>query len=227
MLAQQQEVKKQERENEQLKAGLAGKVEEEAKEEEEPEGTPEEITKGYRWVALTGVLDHKQLRENYAKALKIDFASAAPHYLGLEAERQTMNSDGTWPENWDMVDRVPSEKILDDAAEIEEELVPKESILEPLVDDLPFLRANFYRGVHIAELVPKEKRQKEVSKLGTGNSGGFGAGGKFGGMSSGGSSAGGLGGMSGAGAGYGDMMGGAVDAPWTESDRAGEVAAVA
>jgi hypothetical protein len=34
--------------------------------------------KGFRWVALTGVVDHKQLRDNYARALKVDFAAAIP-----------------------------------------------------------------------------------------------------------------------------------------------------
>ena len=58
-----------------------------------------------------------------------------------------MNSDGTWPDEWEPVDRDVSQKILDDAAETEDELVPEEDLLEGLVDYLPFLKVGgFYRG---------------------------------------------------------------------------------
>jgi hypothetical protein len=147
-----------------LEASLVGQAKDEAKKEEEKdEKDYKEITKGYRWVVVTGTLDHKQLRENYAKALKIDFASAAPHYLRLDAERQELGSDGSWGE-WAEVERDESEKVLDDCVELEDELVPQEVVLKPLVDFLPFLKSNYYRGVHVAELVPSEKRKIDRPK---------------------------------------------------------------
>jgi len=179
------------RENERLKAGLAGKgADELAKADEtkdEPTTQPKETTKGYRWVALTGLLDHKQLRENYAKALKVDFATAAPHYLRLDAERQLMNPDGTWPDEWEAVERDPSQKVLDDAAETEDELVPDEELLTGLVDYLPFLKVGgFYRGVHVAELVPKVKKTAKALPKRGGAGGGMMSGLPGGGSDSGG-----------------------------------------
>ena len=47
-----------------------------------------ETTKGVRWVVLTGILDHKKLRENYLNALKRP-EIAHPHFKQLEVERQT------------------------------------------------------------------------------------------------------------------------------------------
>ena len=139
---------------------------------------PKEVTEGRRWVALTGILDHKQLRENYAKALKMDFAAANPHYLRLESERQEMKEDGTWPEEWEAVDLEANQDILDDAAEIEEEQVPPENMIKVLVDHLPFLKSSYYRGVHVAELVPAEtlKTKGEAPKTKPGAAAGRGGG---------------------------------------------------
>ncbi len=162
-----EEKKKAEAENKKRQASLAGEAKE--KEAETPEEDDldskdwKETTKGYRWVALTGTFDHKQQRDNYVKALKIDFASAAPHYLRLDAERQTQNPDGSWSE-WVEVDREPSEQILDDAVEEEDELVPAEAIIKNIADYLPFLRSSYYRGVYVAELVPAEKLHIEMPK---------------------------------------------------------------
>ena len=54
-----------------------------------------EVTKGHRWVAITGVLDHAQLVANYRAALK-NPALAHPHYSQVDLQRKTMLADGTW-----------------------------------------------------------------------------------------------------------------------------------
>ena len=46
-----------------------------------------EITKGYRWVVVTGVLDHAKLIANYREALKSS-AAAHPNYRRLDLQRQ-------------------------------------------------------------------------------------------------------------------------------------------
>jgi hypothetical protein len=214
------EKKKNESENAKLKAKLVGEAKDEpAKDDEDDFDSKDwkETTKGYRWVALTGVFDHKQQRENYAKALKIDFASAAPHYLRLDAERQSLNSDGSWSE-WEEVDREPSKDVLDDAVEEDEELVPSEAIIKSIADYLPFLRSSYHRGVYVAELVPAEKRKIEMPKTGAGgmgmpggSGGSSSSSGMLGGMPGsmgGGSSSKGAGGMPGRG--FGGMSGGSM-----------------
>ena len=53
-------------------------------EADKEEGGPfKEITKGYRWVAITGTLDHAQMLANYRDALK-NPAIAHPQYLRLD-----------------------------------------------------------------------------------------------------------------------------------------------
>ena len=47
-----------------------------------------EVTKGHRWVAITGVFDHAQLVANYRAALK-NPAAAHPNYAQVDLQRQT------------------------------------------------------------------------------------------------------------------------------------------
>jgi hypothetical protein len=136
------------------------------------EGPFKEITKGLRWVAITGTLDHKKLRENYLTALK-NPAVAHPHFKQLDVQRQTKQPDGSWPgaDEWEKVDRDSNNKILDNLPEEEEELTPDTVRIKNLVDPLPFLKAGYWERVHVASLVPKEKR--ELAPLPT--AGGMGA----------------------------------------------------
>ena len=69
----------------------------------EPKGNYKEVTKGYRWVAITGTLDHAQMLANYRTALK-NPAVAYPHYARLDLQRKTLQSDGTWSD-WQKVER--------------------------------------------------------------------------------------------------------------------------
>jgi hypothetical protein len=159
-----EEKAKKDRENaeKRLKSGFVGEAgKEEAPAPETPEGGPfKEVTKGLRWVAITGTLDHKKLKENYLTALK-NPTIAHPHFKQLEIERQTQQPDGSWPgpEEWEKVDRDSNNKILDNLPEEEEELTPETVRIKNLVDPLPFLKAGYWERVHVARLVPKEKRE--------------------------------------------------------------------
>src|SRR5260370_42249338 len=93
--------------------------------------------------------------------------------------------------------------------EEENEVTPDGVRLEAVTDFLPFLRAGYWKGVHVASLVPKEKRtikvQEDVANgppggrsgpagamfSGGGNSYGSGRSGGYGGASSGSSGGGG------------------------------------
>ncbi|MDR3639660.1 MAG: hypothetical protein P4L84_38020, partial [Isosphaeraceae bacterium] len=142
-------------------AGGKGKEKDEPAEEPVEEGGPyKEKTVGKRWVALTGTIDHKQLRDNFLLALKRPEA-AHPHYKRLDVERQTRQPDGTWTD-WEAVDAERNEEVILNLPEEEEELTPDEVRFEALVDPLPFLKAGYWERVHIGSLVPKEK--KEIAK---------------------------------------------------------------
>ena len=109
-----------------------------------------EVVKGFRWIAVTGLFDNKKLREAYAKAQNLDFASAHPNYLRLDLQRQQLSTDGgDWSE-WANVAREDNLEVLNNVPEIEEEMTVEESRLPALVDHLPFLKWGNYRGVHLA-----------------------------------------------------------------------------
>src|SRR5262249_31088687 len=146
--------KRVEREEQEKRESLAGleKVDE-AKDkqgEKDQEGDSKkykERTGGLRWVAITGTLDNKKQRELYAAALRQDCASATPHYLRLEVQRQPLQADGSWPKEWETVNREDNLNVLSNVTEQEEdaELTPAEVRLEALVDFLPFLRAGAWK----------------------------------------------------------------------------------
>ncbi len=121
----------------------------------EQKGNYKEVTKGYRWVAITGTLDHAQMLAYYRTALK-NPAVAHPHYARLDLQRKTLQSDGTWSD-WQKVDAKKNYEILDNIPETDDELAPENVLPEHLVDPLPFLKFGLWEKVHIASLVPKEK----------------------------------------------------------------------
>jgi hypothetical protein len=158
------EIAREEKEQRELEAKrkanlLAGDVGDTIKSEaaEETANTHEfkEITKGYRWVAITGTLDHGQMLANYRQALK-NPAVAYPNYARLEVERKVLQPDGTWTE-WQLVDADKNLDILDNIPEADEELTPESVRPKSLVDPLPFLQAGYWEKVHLASLVPREK----------------------------------------------------------------------
>ena len=164
--------KVQQEEVEQKKKEMAAKLvagddepsstkDEAAKKDNQAPGSPEqhfkEVTKGLRWIAITGVLDHGKLVANYRVALK-NPAVANPHYARLELERQSRQKNGSWSK-WEKVDSEENLKILDNLPEEDEELTPDSVRPNNLNDPLPFLKAGLWEKVHIASLVPKEKKE--------------------------------------------------------------------
>jgi len=159
------------------------------------EGGPwKEETRGLRWVAITGVLDHKKMRDNYLAALK-NPAEAHPHYSHLDLQRQMRGPDGKWTD-WEDVDAEKNREIVFNLPEEEEELTPDDVRIDALVDPLPFLKAGYWERVHVVSLVPRERRgaAKPAAGMMPGMMGGMmgegGKGGMMGGM--GGMGAGGM-----------------------------------
>jgi hypothetical protein len=171
---------KYERTKRQMLAKLAGGegndlADQKADEAAAPELPSKEITKGYRWVALTGTLDHSKMLANYRQALK-NPAVAHPNYKRLDLQRQTLRPDGTWS-GWELVNSDENLKVLDNLPEEDDELAPTSVLPEGLVDPLPFMKQGLWEKVYIASLVPKEKKEipKEVPTAG-GMMGGYGRG---------------------------------------------------
>lgn len=161
------ELKKEELAYEKAKKAVASKLSgKDTSKSDKPEeaakyaGPFKETTRGLRWVVITGTLDYKTLRENYMTALKRKEV-AYPHFRTLGVQRQALQGDGSWSE-WEDVDAEKNAEVLNNLPEVDEEWVPEANRLEALVDPLPFLRAGYWEKVHVASLVPKEK--KEVAK---------------------------------------------------------------
>ncbi len=159
---EREEKEERARKERELKSGLIGTAGRETPktetETEKEEGGPfKQVTKGYRWVAITGTLDHAQMLANYKEALK-NPAIAHPNYVRLDLERRILQADGTWSD-WQKVDANKNLDVLDNLPANEVELAPKEVLPDGLVDPLPFLNAGLWEKVHIASLVPKEKTQ--------------------------------------------------------------------
>jgi hypothetical protein len=126
-----------------------------------------EVVKGLRSVVITGKLDNKKLRANYILALK-NPDIAYPNYKRLDVQRQTLGSDGvTWGE-WQALDEDAKYAVLDNITEEDEELVSADTILEALVDPLPFPVSGYWAGVHVASLVPKERLTTSKNQSGGG-----------------------------------------------------------
>src|SRR5208283_3344052 len=164
--------KEQKEEVEQKKKEMAAKLvagndeatstkDEEARKDSKASASPQqqfkEVTKGLRWVAITGVLDHGKLVANYRAALK-NPAVANPHYARLDLERQSRQKDGSWSK-WEMVNAEENLKLLDNLPEEDDELTLDNVRPDNLNDPLPFLKAGLWEKVHIASLVPKEKKE--------------------------------------------------------------------
>jgi hypothetical protein len=165
--------KKRELEIAKKKSALAGVGE--LKKEEAVTETPgieprmKEKTVGIRWVAITGVLKYKQLRDTYLSALKRPEV-AYPHFKQLDVERQVKQSDGSWSE-WEAIDQSRNMQILDNLPEEDEEWTPDTVRISALVSPLPYLKAGFWERVHVAKMVPAEKLK--VAEAPIGGSGGM------------------------------------------------------
>jgi hypothetical protein len=174
-----EEKKRREAEEERRKAAFAGKTDvggkEKGKEEAEPDpaaaGPWKEETKGRRWVVITGVIDNEKLKRNYLLALK-NPAIAYPNYKRLDVERRSHLPDEGWTE-WAVADQNKNYEVLDNLPQLSTEVVPEPKRPSSLVDPLPFLKAGYWTGVHVAKLVPPEILETPKSKP-AGPAGGYG-----------------------------------------------------
>ena len=159
------EKKRQDREAQKKQRLLAGNVDTAKKAEGENKaeaaasdpaetGPWKEETVGKRWVVITGVIDNAQMNKNWLEALK-NPAIAYPQYQRVDTERQIRQSDGSWSE-WAALNEDAKWKVLLNMPEGDEEFVPLAMRPESLVDPLPFLRAGYWTGVHVARLVPAD-----------------------------------------------------------------------
>lgn len=133
------------------------KLEEEMTELEASQIPSKEVLKGLRWVVITATFDHKKMRENYLDALK-NPAVADPYYKNVDVERQVRQSDGSWSE-WTAVDRAENLKVLDNLPDEDEEITTEDVRIPELVNQLPFLKAGYWEKVHVASLVPRDRRE--------------------------------------------------------------------
>jgi RNA polymerase sigma factor (sigma-70 family) len=123
---------------------------------DEPGGEQKRVLIELRWVVLTGILDHRELREGYAKSLHVDPARFHPEYRRVEVEQQQRGPDGAWSE-WAAVNRDKARDVLDSIVECADERLPGDVRLAPLVEMLPFLRTGTWRGVDVAGLFPPRR----------------------------------------------------------------------
>ena len=164
-------------------AGASKSEPERPKLDDAPPGTvPKKVEKGFRWVAVTGLLDHEQLRQLYARSLKLDEAGANPNYERLDVERQELGLDGTWS-GWELIDRdridrevtyVFTMKDPETSPATGAAMAPEDTKLEPLVDDLPFLDVGYWSGVLPGALVSGDVLKVAEKKSSPGGGGGSG-----------------------------------------------------
>jgi hypothetical protein len=128
-----------------------------------PQGPYEEETKGKRWVVITATLDNAKLKKNYLMALKNE-AIAYPNFKRVDVERQVLETDGSWSE-WTATEKEKNWEVLDNLPETDTEFVPETQRPPALVDSLPFLKAGYWTGVHVARLVPPEIRDKPKTAM--------------------------------------------------------------
>ncbi|MDB5350852.1 MAG: hypothetical protein JWN86_2099 [Planctomycetota bacterium] len=167
VLAEAQRKKDELRADEIKRKGFAGA--DEVKQDTEKEAEPvllsaenyETELNGYRFVTIVGKLDHKRLKENYSKALKVDLNAANPDYKRLDVQRQELLSDGSWSA-WEMVDRSVYEEVKTLLTQEEKEIVPPSAIISTLVDPLPFLEVGYWVRAHHAALIPAEMLKPKV-----------------------------------------------------------------
>ncbi len=160
--------KKQERlDRQRQNLRIAGAVQMPLEEEEEDAVDLQQIdleteVRGLRWVAVVGVLNHKQFRDRYAKTLKLppDSPGAHPDYRGVEMERQEYQPYRNDWSDWTQVDDAELERIVEDVYETEgeeAEFTSPESRLSNLVSFLPYLSAGYWTGISHGKLIPEDR----------------------------------------------------------------------
>lgn len=104
-----------------------------------------------RWVVVAGVIDHKALRTALARSQPGRVASRRVEYRRVMLERQQKGPAGDWS-GWVAVDREPTDRVLEDLPESQNDRVPESLRREGLVDLLPHLRTGSWKGVDVPRL---------------------------------------------------------------------------
>jgi RNA polymerase sigma factor (sigma-70 family) len=126
-------------------------------------GTFKEVSQEHRWAVITGVLDHRAIRERLSGRLGEDSINVHPDYRRAEVERQAPGPGGDWSA-WSRVDREENCLILRNLPEEEAERTPEELRLAALVDPLPFLKAGVWEGVDVERLIAGPKGTPPVRR---------------------------------------------------------------
>jgi hypothetical protein len=151
-------------------------------EQKRPQEPPanKETRRQFSWTVITGVIDHKTITENLARAGIEQAAEPPSHAAGMrpevnprsgiapparagwayrrvDLERQVRKPDGSWS-SWAAVSPQVNLTILDNIPEQEEELVAEEFRLSTLVDPLPFLIDGRWQGVNHPSFVSTPRR---------------------------------------------------------------------
>jgi RNA polymerase sigma factor (sigma-70 family) len=122
-----------------------------------------EVALDLRWVVVTGLLDHRALRQSLADSDKVAFEVAHPDYRRIDVQRQESQPGGGWSD-WTPVDRDPTCLILDNLPEESAERTPQQVRLEALVDPLPYLKTGSWRGVDVERLVAQRAEDVQAPK---------------------------------------------------------------
>ncbi len=111
---------------------------------------------GRRVVSIIGVLDHKRLRDRFARALKQSYDVSHPDYQRLEVERQVYDPINAEWSDWTKVARAEEQEVVKYAAyehDEDPEFSPAEVRLDPLVDFLPYLVTGDWSGIYHGRFV--------------------------------------------------------------------------
>ena len=109
-------------------------------------GPWKEVDVDVRWVAITGILDNRAVREAAARAGKIELDRAYPDYKRVEVQRQVRGPEGTWSD-WTDINYRKNYEVLDHLPELTPERTPEEVRPPALVDPLPILKKGTWSGV--------------------------------------------------------------------------------
>jgi hypothetical protein len=123
-----------------------------------------EVYEDHRWVVVTGVLNHRAIREGISKTLGLDISMAHPNYRRVDVQRQERVPGGAWSD-WTEVDRDRNCHILEDCPEVAEERTPPEVRFDCLVDPLPFQRTGVWQGVDVERLVAGRRGGRQEQGL--------------------------------------------------------------
>jgi RNA polymerase sigma factor (sigma-70 family) len=117
-------------------------------------GIFKEATMDADWVVITGVLDHRAVRDRLGRDREEKSIEVHPHYRRAEVERQERAPGANWSA-WSNVDREKNCLLLSNLPEEAQERTPEDVRLGALVDPLPFLRAGAWEGVDVERLIKR------------------------------------------------------------------------